>query len=462
MSTNLDSPNQSASNPKSLTGVALLDLDPGQPEYSAPGQLSLVHLLEPNFGPPFAHPKPASTSRTVRAHAIGAVSPSQDPSLYMACAIDLFGHYCSLLPNCPLLVNTPGWVLGTGLEILVELITKIHPTEVVYMSQDGPLEVTKILKDVAKEIPFLELPSQVSEYTTRTAAHLRTMQFMSYFHLNTSVGDSLTWSSLPLTSMPPWEVRYSGEDAGILGIMCYSEPPPAEFLAEMINGSLVAVVVIDDMSAIPGWEKEGQVKVDEDDIVDCTENTGYSKLRAFDDEPEHPRNLAAPLIVQTVQEYLPYFNPENLISLDPKYSHTIGLALVRGIDVERRRIQVITPLTQDVMDEIKEAGKSIVLVSGKLDTPGWAYIEELINMSTYDKAVSREGSSQIALATRNEEGRDYGGGQGEEDFNGMRRSLGEGFQNAPWIERLHGSQGRGVGARVWRVRRDLGRTGDGD
>ena len=33
--------------------------------------------------------------------------------------------------------------------------------------------------------------------------------------------------------------------------------------------------------------------------------------------------------------------------------------------------------------------------------------------------------------------------------------------NMPWVEKLEGSEGRGVGARVWRVRRDLGRS-EGD
>jgi polynucleotide 5'-hydroxyl-kinase GRC3/NOL9 len=169
------------------TGIALLDLDPGQPEYSTPGHLSLVHLQEPNFGPPYAHPIPHGKCRMVRSHAIGAVTPSMAPSFYMACASDLLAHYRNLLSsslNCPLVINTPGWVLGTGLEILVDLITKIRPTDVVYMSQAGPPEVTTSLKEAAKGKPLFTLPSQTSEYTTRTATHLRIMQSMSYFHLD--------------------------------------------------------------------------------------------------------------------------------------------------------------------------------------------------------------------------------------------------------------------------------------
>jgi hypothetical protein len=35
-------------------------------------------------------------------------------------------------------------------------------------------------------------------------------------------------------------------------------------------------------------------------------------------------------------------------------------------------------------------------------------------------------------------------------------------KDVPWVERLEGSEGRGVGAKVWRVRRDLGRSEGGD
>jgi len=34
------------------------------------------------------------------------------------------------------------------------------------------------------------------------------------------------------------------------------------------------------------------------------------------------------------------------------------------------------------------------------------------------------------------------------------------MRDVPWVETLKDSQGRGMGARVWRVRRDLGRGTD--
>jgi polynucleotide 5'-hydroxyl-kinase GRC3/NOL9 len=315
----------------------------------------------------------------------------------MKCALDLFAHYRVLLsqnPACALIINTPGWVLGTGLENLVDLITRIRPTVVIYMSQEGPWDVVNSLREAAKMIPVHTLPSQTCEYTTRTAAHLRIMQAMSYFHLDSSSRDGLVWicseyssrAPLPLTSIPPWEIRYGRRDfSGILGILPYGDPPSPEHLLDSINGSIVAVVVIDDSAALPGWrgEEEGEASLKDDDLTILhAENSG-----------------------------LPYFR--NSFTLDPEHSHCIGLALIRGVDVTRRRLQALTPIAPSLIEEVNEEGKMIVLVSGKFDTPGWAYTEGTLEDS----------------------------------------------KSVPWVERSEGSQGRGVGGRVWRVRRDLGREG---
>lgn len=443
-------------------GVALIDLDPGQPEYSPPGHVSLIHLQEPNFGPPYTHPSPGSKGRVVRSHTIAALTPSMDPSLYMACALDLFAHYRHLLssvPHCPLIINTPGWVLGTGLEILMELIARVRPNGVIYMSDEGPWEVVQSLRTAAKLIstPVYTLPSQLSEYTTRTSVHLRTMQTMSYFHLNITHEKKLSWNYTPLTSLPPWEIIYSGNNPGILGILCYGEQPPASLLADTINGSLVAVVVIEDTAAIPGWDSQEQ---DEDvtnegpipemsNLDDVTFNQS-SEIQAFDADSIHQRPVTKPLVIRTPAEDLPYFNPANDISLDPQSSHTIGLALVRGIDTSRRRLQILTPIPAREIKEINEAGKQVILVSGKLDTPGWAYTEDLHQKEATEKGKSKAGDQADDIDIDD-----------NTDIPLGSKVLSAEFENLPWVEKLKGSEGRGLGARVWRVRRDLGRTADG-
>ncbi|KAF4628973.1 hypothetical protein G7Y89_g9176 [Cudoniella acicularis] len=454
----VSAPEWNASLSKSA-GVAILDLDPGQPEFSPPGQLSLVHLQEPNFGPPYSHPTTGNKSRILRSHAIGSLSPSSNPTLYMACVSDLVAHYKNLLstlPSCPLILNTPGWVLGSGLEILVDLISKARPTAIIYMSDEGPFEVVATLREAAKSTPVYTLPSQVSEYTTRTAVHLRTMQTMSYFHLNPDTRMGLSWNNNPLSSIPPWEIRYSGENAGILGIICYGEQPPANLLADTINGSLVAVVVLEDLAAIPGWESQDQVEPrGEGPLHQSSPELSDENFISFNDSPDLDTSnednlenpiIAKPLIVQTTIEGLPYFNPQNDITLNPRYSHMIGLALVRGIDVPRKRLQILTSIQASVIDEVNKAGKKIVFVHGKLDTPGWAYTEELHQKSMIEKEKKRTGGEKMDVDDNDEDGEDVGMNEVEDS-----RVHGEGFQDAPWVEKLEGSQGRGLGARVWRI-----------
>ncbi|KAF7876373.1 hypothetical protein EAF04_001466 [Stromatinia cepivora] len=454
----------STPNSRKGPGVALLDLDPGQPEYSHPGQVSLIHIQEPNFGPSITHPVPGVKSRLIRAHALGAVSPSMDPSLYMSCALDLFAHYRSLSSlqfNCPLVINTPGWVLGTGLEILVDLIAKVHPSEVIYMSKEGPSEVVESLQDAAKTTPLITLPSQTSEFMTRTSAHIRTMQSMSYFHLDSTSNNELAWSSTPLTSVPPWEIKYSGKNAGILGIMCYGEQPPPDLLAETINGSIVSIVVIEEAGAIPGYTSSQQEK---------DETSDPETLHEFN-SPLTLDPIKTPLIIPTPHEKLPYFNPLNAITLDPQFSHTIGTALIRGIDVNCQRLQVLTPISPEVLEELNEESKKIVLVSGKLDTPGWAYTEEMMKRTWLEKEKRRKelhGDDEAEAEVEEDEGEDKDEDEDKDSTaeeetstpNSTSHDTNMAFRNAPWVEKLTGSQGRGIGARVWRVRRDLGRMGD--
>lgn len=328
------------------------------------------------------------------------------------------------------------------------------------MSQEGPWEVVESLRDAVKRIPVLTLPSQVSKYVTKTAAHLRTMQAMSYFHVNPTSEKELSWSAEPLSSIPPWEIRYSGKNAGLLGVICYGEQPAADLLLESINGSLLAVVVIDDMEAIPGWQTEIQDTTNETDHPQSDHSysmeTGATEIRALDDETLEPQHLERPLIVQTPKEDIPYFNPANAISLDPKHSHCIGLVLVRGIDITRRRLQVITPISPNVIEEINEARKPIVLVGGRFDNPGWTYTEELMQKDWLEKVARKKAGDEIDADgdERDEES------DGDDDDGDGGRSLAQGFRIVPWVERQEGSQGRAFGSQVWRVRRDLGKSGD--
>jgi polynucleotide 5'-hydroxyl-kinase GRC3/NOL9 len=235
-------------------------------------------------------------------------------------------------------------------------------------------------------------------------------------------------------------------------VMCLGEQPPAEMVLDTINGTLVAVVVMDGIIAIPGLRNNildpdsdshlNRVRFDNWKI-DHTETT-ESELPISDNQEEQ-------IMIQT-PELIPYFNPKIAMSLDPRYSHTIGLALIRGVDTNRRRFHLLSPISSTFLENIKLSRKLIVLVSGKLDTPGWAYTEHF-----YKRAVVEKGGKTQSTKLFYNDAEGSRDARSDADLD-SQSELGADFECAPWTERVQGGQGRGAGARVWRVRRDLGKS----
>jgi polynucleotide 5'-hydroxyl-kinase GRC3/NOL9 len=433
-------------------GVAFLDVDPGQPEYAPPGQVSLVYITEPNFGPPYTHPNASNAGREcIRAHSIASSSSASNTALYLACVTDLLFHYRLLKSKkkCPLVINTPGWVLGTGLELLAEIIQKASLTGVIYMSQEGPYDVVQSLRHVAGSIPFVTLPSQPTDFTARTAAHQRSMQVMSYLHFRLEREAKESWDPNPLVSMPPLMLKYTGNNAGIFGLMCQGEQPLAEMIIDRINGTLVAVVVIDDMAFIPGLTGNF-VDPDSDDHSQGFRFSDWKTSHKWTSESEFviDDKIEKKIIIRT-PELIPYFNPKLPISIDPRHSHTIGLALIRGVDVKRRRFHLLTPIPLSSLENVTSLGKRIILVSGNLDTPGWAYTEQLCQ-----RTGIRKGREYQAARLSDQDAEDGG----DTTTSQTQGSIEADLECAPWVDKVRGDQSRGVGAKAWRVRRDLGKN----
>ncbi|KAM7204285.1 hypothetical protein V8F20_003698 [Naviculisporaceae sp. PSN 640] len=413
---------------KPWSAVIVLDLDPGQPEYGPPGVISINKISAPVLSPPFCHPSDGFSQRHIqlRAHAVAAVSPAQDPDHFIESALQLFSHYQqSVDAKFPLLVNTPGWIQGTGLDILSELIRRISPTEVIYMSEEGPEETVESLKSVcSSSIPFNTLRSQSSENTPRTSINLRILQTMSYFHLDQRLlaaskqeePQHHVWDPTRLSEMRPWRVRYKGANRGFVGILCYDYQPAPNLLTEAINGMILALVRIENNAA----------------------------FRDLLGSPPSYDN------VSWTEEGIPIINNPLGRTLDPRYSRALGLVLVRGLDVSRGELQLLTPLPIADLVPRGETETGLVLVAGKFDTPTWAYAEDLYWRTSTEEGLGEE-----------EDDDDDDKAEGGYDAKGpLSQGLkaGPSTQTVPWVELHHGSQKRSVGSRVWRVRRDLGRS----
>ncbi|TGJ81868.1 hypothetical protein E0Z10_g6899 [Xylaria hypoxylon] len=437
-------------------GIVVLDLDPGQPEYCGAGQIALVLVTKPVLSPSFCRPLDVPGIRTVRSHALASLSPASDPELYIEMALDLITHYRNAFGSYPLVINTPGWIQGTGLDLLVSLIGELRPSEVIYMSQTGPADAVEALGGACNATRFSTLPSHPNQISLRTAIHLRSMQTMAYFHAEPAVpensGIDFRWVQKPLTAMAPWQVRFRGASRGIFGFLCYDFQTQPDLVADAINGAVLAVVEIENTKAFRDIKTHQSVpnnlkaevtpgSVMELDITEVSE------------AKSPPLSLLQDRITTLTSEGIPFIDTSLGLTLDPRYSRSLGLALVRGIDVENGDLHLLCPITTNQVEDVRTRGGQIILVSGKFDPPSWAYTEDLYFQSQGDEVDGNEGVGSRSRAESIEVDSEDMAGDSTTTSDGSTRSV-------PWIEILARNQKRGAGSKVWRVRRDLGRVGN--
>lgn len=386
-------------------GCAFLDLDPGQPEFAPMGQVYLAHLRAPFFGPPFTHPSldDSRDGQILRAHHIGATSPKEDPDHYALATMDLMEQYRSLLtryPQCPLIVNYPGWIFGQGLEVATWLIKSLGLSDVVYMSEKGPVEVVEPLNMAANEarIPMTILPSQPTDFVSRSSAQLRSMQIQSYFHLSHPSGlTNPLWSDAPLSRTRPITVDYAGEKQGILGIMVLGSHISPAMLREVLEGAIVGVVAVESPNAIMGAATGSTDEpVDDDNEGDIDEDEDVEMGSGEQQVDGAASGSIADGILRTPEEDLPYLcvGAGTSVPLNPSASNCLGLALIRSVDVKSRKLELSTPIPSSRLHDAIEQGHELVLVRGQLDNPNWAVSEEYYAARAaerrYQKSIARE------------------------------------------------------------------------
>ena len=428
--------------------VAFIDLDPGQPELSPPGELSLVMLRSCLLGPPFTHPTASGESIVVRAHYFGYSSPKEDLDHYSSCALDLYNHYQQTREvhgPCPLVINCSGWIQGSGLELLTNLMRTLRLTDVIYMSTSGPEEVVDALNKASKETStaLQLLSSQASSAATRTAADLRLMQTVSYFHIDEPQNGTLRWNPYPLTCQPPFIVHYAGPKQAIHAVMILGDAQNPDFISSALDGCIVSISVIEDDTPLsaPNHEADprearGDHEPDGSFTTDTTPN-----IDDLESETDPNQNIPNPL--PRTPEGIPYIpaTHHTVTPLSPRDSYAFGQALIRGIDTTAQAFHILTPIPSSTLATLKK--DKIVLVRGRLDTPTWAYTEEM----EWERERARRREGELGIADEAQ----------EDDDDGVKEWVGK----QPWASLVDDSGGRSGSGRVRRIRRDLRYRGQG-
>ncbi|KAI1325413.1 hypothetical protein F5Y16DRAFT_377947 [Xylariaceae sp. FL0255] len=420
--------------------VAILDLDPGQPEYGVPGHISLVTVSKPLFSPPCFRPLEEDGVSILRSHSLSSISPMSDPNLYLEMATDLMVHYQDLNQRWPIVINTSGWIQGTGLDLLLSMVRTFHPSDVTYMSETGPAEVVDALQKVCTNSRFMALPSQTGLPSPRTAKQLRLMHTMAYFHSKPPINKSepsITWVPKPLSTTPPWQVQYRMKSCGILGLMCYDFVLPLDIVADAVCGKILALAAIENVRAFRNIANTTSIIANKEE----------SDSQRSTEKELHSTSEVISKITRSTPEGIPFIDTSQGLTLDPRFSRSLGLVLVRAIDVENGQFHLSTPIPIPQIWK-KAGGLQLVLVGGTFDSPVWSYIEDMYYRS-------RETDDGCALEEAD------GTNESDTDMADINvDSYDGGTESVPYIEVISGNQKRVAGSKVWRVRRDLGRLGN--
>lgn len=296
--------------------IAWLDIDcGGQGEFGLPGMLALTIITEPIIIPPHRHQQ-----KPQEQYAIfwGTTTSQTNPVKYMEYVKDLMQNYSNLEgPLPPLLINCDGWVKGLGEQVLQALVQEILPTHVVILQGD-----TK------------------SQHVSLTCPAEATMHTAYAFH--SSQHHPPNYRS---------DVRLSADVLRHVRIISYVLPDPT--LWDRVN---VLPNGIDDSECEIARQLSAQLPYVVPIIGDNIALTFAEGVHGGDIQTEEARYRA--------------FNG-SIVGLvcDSEEAETghiprcIGLGLIRGIDLQRRWLYVLSPVAQESLRNVNR------LVRGSIDLP---------------------------------------------------------------------------------------------
>ncbi|DAZ97462.1 TPA: hypothetical protein N0F65_009945 [Lagenidium giganteum] len=317
--------------------VAFLDTDLGQPELTPPGLVSLHALAAPLLGPGFTHMK-----TPLRSFFCGGTNASNDPLHYMKAIRSLLKLYHAKWNNggaeqsaakaVPLVINTDGWIKSMGHDLLCHVIDEASPNHVVQLLATTknkqfalPTEGNWQVHSVA---PW---EAQGSSQPPRGSKEMRLYRFHSYF-LSQSVCslERPQLQNLHLTSeknrlddhlaraychLAPVAVSFDAVDIAFAGCSV----PPSQLLYSL-NSSLVGLCINPRRRSLQSRSQEADAA---------------NGSLAYRTGP--PRTL-----------------------LHPAHAPCVGMAIIRAVDMQRRLLYLLTPVSGALLQQVNLLVRSTI------------------------------------------------------------------------------------------------------
>ena len=376
-------------------GVAFLDLDPGQPEFQPPGSVSLMLLRSFVMSAHFTHDITSVSSKItiVRSHFLGTLTPRDDPLHYLECCLDLLNAYRNFQgPNTsanaatPLVINCCGWILGTGLDILADLISRALPSHIIYMSTLGPEEVESRLATMVPTLSnsFHTLASQPFQLATKDSSEMRLVKMLSYFHQRASSDGLLGWKFPPLQLSELLSLQYAGENQLIHGVVISGDETNLNCVAELVENSVLGIVLVD--SAHPSEENDLYSRSSISTAAG-NEHSACSTWEPYTDvdnlSNHHTKQSKAtrngPCRIARTLEQIPCLrlSADGQLPFETNKIQCVGQVLICKVNQDTCSFEVVTPIPRRIFDHWCKVGLNIVLVRAQLDIPAWTSCEQV-------------------------------------------------------------------------------------
>lgn len=233
--------------------VVLIDTDVGQPEMNIPGLVAAHAVKRMRGGAPAA----SNRECPIAGGFFGDISPRENPDLYAACIrrVVAAGRAYGADYDCPVVINSDGWVSGIGASLL-KLVSKCaSPSHVISMTFAGHVDASRregssdVVGNVMREVQIdrsfglvSPLPGRSSFYS---GASLRDLHIATYFSAELERG----------------RVRAVSLDELQVGTV--GEPMERRLLIASLNASVVALAFTN------GRKEKGQANVAEWNVLGC-------------------------------------------------------------------------------------------------------------------------------------------------------------------------------------------------
>lgn len=305
--------------------VTVLDLDPGQSEYSKPYCISITNHFEPLFG--FNY----NTHAYDRHYYYGFTNPQSNPEIYKSIIQSLVNYYNKFLKQRGhhLVINSAGWVKGYGKQLLIELTQMLCPDYLFVLTPNGEFNedmTSKLIFNNTRTWKGLYIQSKYS------AAGIRNFSKLAFFHRQDKLKYNLEQH---LLEMSPLKVSYQSDVEEILGvnvvsILNYDEGLnfDIEDLNLMIDSSIVGLYLID----------SEYYTINKPSIVFTKGQMPYLNASNYNEfmeyESDHIRFFTVGIVhsINTLEKYINLYLPpsDNLDELKDLMTKGYKLMLIKG------------------------------------------------------------------------------------------------------------------------------------